>query len=231
MDAELEKYIDDHPSEFDVLPTGRVVCKVTSHEMEPKWEIVQKHLNGSKYKNKKPFFGLESNWYEKYAPYIVVDKKNINKMHCTVTGCKLNKIPYELDKHVQGKKFKRLLAIKLAAEQEAKIKEQKKREKKLAYEAKQAELKASDLAEQIEKESKKNEGGNGNGNGNGDGNGDEQNDGDGGEQQNDGDGEQQQDENNKNENNTNKKKRKRSESGGKKAMKRKKRKKVVKSSK
>eukprot|EP01121_Diplochlamys_sp_Union-15-3_P000293 TRINITY_DN1027_c0_g1_i4.p1 TRINITY_DN1027_c0_g1~~TRINITY_DN1027_c0_g1_i4.p1 ORF type:complete len:251 (-),score=67.55 TRINITY_DN1027_c0_g1_i4:48-731(-) len=227
MDAELEKYIDDHPSEFDVLPTGRVVCKVTSHEMEPKWEIVQKHLNGSKYKNKKPFFGLESNWYEKYAPYIVVDKKNINKMHCTVTGCKLNKIPYELDKHVQGKKFKRLLAIKLAAEQEAKIKEQKKREKKLAYEAKQAELKASDLAEQIEKESKKNEGGNGNGNGNGD----EQNDGDGGEQQNDGDGEQQQDENNKNENNTNKKKRKRSESGGKKAMKRKKRKKVVKSSK
>jgi len=43
-----------------------------------------------------------------FLPYIVPDKRDNKKLHCKLTQRTLNKIPNEIKKHIQGKKFLRL---------------------------------------------------------------------------------------------------------------------------
>ncbi len=62
------------------------------------------HINGKKFKK-----ALE--WYEhdfsKYEPYIVPHKHDPKKLYCTLTKQNLNKIPEEVSKHYEGKRFQR----------------------------------------------------------------------------------------------------------------------------
>lgn len=48
--------------------------------------------------------------YSKYLPYIVDHKRDTKKLFCRLTKTKLNKIPQEVEKHWNGKRFQRLKA-------------------------------------------------------------------------------------------------------------------------
>ncbi|CAD7972923.1 unnamed protein product [Amoebophrya sp. A120] len=45
--------------------------------------------------------------YKKYEPHITAHKKDKTKLFCNLTASVLNKIPIEVEKHVNGKRFKR----------------------------------------------------------------------------------------------------------------------------
>ncbi|CAD7944281.1 unnamed protein product [Amoebophrya sp. A25] len=48
--------------------------------------------------------------YSIYAPHITQHKKMKNALFCNLTASNLNKIPFEVEKHVNGKRFKRAKA-------------------------------------------------------------------------------------------------------------------------
>ena len=83
----------------------RIRCLLTTHEMPARVDAVLSHLNGKKFKKAKDWYKQD---YFKYLPYIVADKKSERHLFCRLTRTTLNKIPKEVEKHVNGQRFMRL---------------------------------------------------------------------------------------------------------------------------
>ena len=69
-------------------------------------DVIFAYLNGSKYKKAAQWY---SSSFEKYAPHIIAHKTDDKKLYCTITKLILNKIPEEIESHMEGKRYKRLL--------------------------------------------------------------------------------------------------------------------------
>lgn len=102
-----------NPSLADVLLSNaflsltidnKILCSITKHEMPPKLDIVLGHINGQKFKKTLEWYNYD---YSEFEPYVVPDRQNPTKLHCKLTGQTLNKIPEEVKKHTNGKKFLR----------------------------------------------------------------------------------------------------------------------------
>lgn len=87
-----------------LLPSNKIKCTVTQHEMPARADVVNAYLLGAKYQKALKWY---NNDFEKYEPHIVADKRDSKKLYCTITGTKLNRIPEEVEKHVNGKRYKR----------------------------------------------------------------------------------------------------------------------------
>lgn len=83
---------------------NKILCDVTGHEMSARGDVVQAYINGKKFKKELEWYKHD---YSEFLPYIVEDKNNSKKLYCKLTRQTLNKIPEEVRKHMQGKRFKR----------------------------------------------------------------------------------------------------------------------------
>ena len=72
--------------------------------MSARADVVQAHINGKKFKKALEWYNFD---YSVFLPHIVEDKRNDKRLYCKVTKQRLNKIPDEVKKHMQGKRFKR----------------------------------------------------------------------------------------------------------------------------
>ena len=102
------------------LGTGKVKCTITKHEMKPVEDIVLQHLQSKRYKLEK---GYQQN-YDYLLPWIQPNPEDHRKLTCTLTGHELNKIPSQLELHVNSKRFIRL---KKEGEEKLRVKEERKR--------------------------------------------------------------------------------------------------------
>eukprot|EP00961_Rhodomonas_salina_P187944 2536624-Rhodomonas_salina.2 len=113
---ELWKSFIDMHEDLELLESGKCRCKVTGHEMKPLKDVVEvsagvrgrelAHLNGKRYKKEKAKRAAEKYDFEKYAPDIVQSRKDPRKLFCHLTKTVLNKVPEELELHVNGRRFK-----------------------------------------------------------------------------------------------------------------------------
>jgi len=85
---------------------GRIQCVYTKHEMPANIYILKMHLSGKKFKMAKECYSMD---YTKYEPHIVPHKSNNKKLFCKVTKLEINKIPAQVENHVNGP-LKRALA-------------------------------------------------------------------------------------------------------------------------
>ncbi len=83
----------------------RVRCDLTQHELVPTKEAIETYLKTKKFIKAKDWYCYD---YSKYEPYIVVHRRKPKCLYCNVTNTILNRIPAEVEKHVNGKRFKRL---------------------------------------------------------------------------------------------------------------------------
>jgi hypothetical protein len=92
-----------HPY-LSLQPSNRILCAVTKHEMPPDAACIEAHLNGKKFKKALEWYSHD---YRQYEPHIIQHKKDSKKLYCLLTKQALNKIPEEVKKHVNGKRFLR----------------------------------------------------------------------------------------------------------------------------
>ncbi|KAE8884632.1 hypothetical protein PF003_g31240 [Phytophthora fragariae] len=84
---------------------ARVKCSLTQHEMLPRMDVIETHLKSKKFVKARDWYCHD---YAQYEPYIVPHRRLTKSLFCNVTGTILNRIPSEVEKHVQGKRYKRL---------------------------------------------------------------------------------------------------------------------------
>ncbi|GMF38270.1 unnamed protein product [Phytophthora fragariaefolia] len=83
----------------------RVKCGLTQHEMLPRADVIEAHLRSKKFIKARDWYCHD---YSQYEPYIVPHRRLPKSLYCNVTGTILNRIPSEVEKHVQGKRYKRM---------------------------------------------------------------------------------------------------------------------------
>lgn len=119
-----------HKKVVSLLPSNKVKCAVTGHEMPPDVTVVQNHLNGKKLKKALAKQGQD---LTRFLPHIVPNVEDEKKMFCKLTGFTLNPNADEIERHMGGRKFIRLRGEfeELAALKAKKIeaKEERKKEK------------------------------------------------------------------------------------------------------
>ena len=101
---ELETLVANHEHLTFIRNGERVQCTLTKHELLTDVAAVRNHLKSKAYR-KATWYAHD---YTKYEPYVVAHKRDPKKLYCTLTKMPLNRIPDQIVKHVNGKKFKRL---------------------------------------------------------------------------------------------------------------------------
>ena len=94
-------------SDAEMMESGKVRCLVTGHEMPARLDAIQQHFNGKRYKNAKARAKYD---FKKHEPWIVEHKKNPHLLYCTLTKQPVTKQERAVEGHINGKKYKRLLA-------------------------------------------------------------------------------------------------------------------------
>ncbi len=72
--------------------------------MSARADVVYHYVNGKKFKKDTQWYSYD---FTQFLPYIVPDKGSEKHFRCLLTQQKLNKIPEEIKKHMNGKKFLR----------------------------------------------------------------------------------------------------------------------------
>ncbi|KAG1687770.1 hypothetical protein DVH05_004639 [Phytophthora capsici] len=111
VDSAVQKFLKKN--EFlEVVESGegenkrvRIKCQLTQHEMLPRVDLIEQHLKSKKFIKARDWYCHD---YSQYEPYIVPHRRLSKSLYCNVTGTILNRIPSEVEKHVNGKRYKRM---------------------------------------------------------------------------------------------------------------------------
>jgi hypothetical protein len=99
----VAEFLGLYKNEFKLTSTNKVRSKITKHEMSVSIDVINSYFNSKKYAMAKEWHAFNAEQYD----YIIPHKSDKNKMWCQLTNGPLNKIPAQILKHVQGKKFMR----------------------------------------------------------------------------------------------------------------------------
>jgi len=105
LDSAVASFVDEH-SDAEMLPSGKVRCTVTRHEIPAKLDMLEAHWTGKKYAMKKAQSKYDFTVHE---PWIVAHKKDANLLYCTLTKQPMSRQPKTVEGHIKGKRFQRLL--------------------------------------------------------------------------------------------------------------------------
>ncbi|XP_002741776.1 surfeit locus protein 2-like [Saccoglossus kowalevskii] len=108
ISVELRDFLKLHPKIEIREGSNIVICRLTGHEMPGNLDIVKKHTEGKKYRRLKD----ENNFdYEIYKPHLVPSYKrgHEQQLFCLLTLRHINKQPSHVEKHVNGKRYRKAL--------------------------------------------------------------------------------------------------------------------------
>mmetsp|Transcript_28571 Transcript_28571/g.48289 ORF Transcript_28571/g.48289 Transcript_28571/m.48289 type:complete len:207 (+) Transcript_28571:138-758(+) len=102
--ATVADFLQIYKEEFVLTPSNKVRSVITGHEMSVSIEVINSYFNSKKYKMATQWHAFNVDEYD----YIIPHKSDKTKMWCQLTQKPLNKIPEQILKHVNGKKYIRL---------------------------------------------------------------------------------------------------------------------------
>jgi len=129
-DKKLAKEVAKH-SDFEVLPSGKIHCNLTGHDLMPRADDFAAYLTSKSYKMAQD----RNHDFTQYAPHQVDYNKDPKKLYCRITHRVLDKLKSVVEKHVNGRKYKKTLQEYLETQTK---KEESKKKKELQAQAAQA---------------------------------------------------------------------------------------------
>ncbi|KAM4664799.1 surfeit locus protein 2 isoform 1-T1 [Discoglossus pictus] len=107
LPADVEAFIQQHPS-LKLVEGNKIRCSLTGHELPCRLPELISFTNGKKYKRltKTTTSTID---YSNLAPHIVPSTKNPHQLFCKLTLRHINKLPEHIQKHVEGKRYRRAL--------------------------------------------------------------------------------------------------------------------------
>eukprot|EP00965_Chrysotila_dentata_P182532 6027322-Pleurochrysis_carterae.AAC.1 len=113
---DVSSFVAAH-DDAEVLPSGKIRCTSTGHEVVADLSLLQAYWTGKRYKKQ---VALKAYDFDQHLPWIVPHTKNPHLLYCTLTRRPISRQPKTVEGHVSSLKFKRLLeAEKQRAQAEA----------------------------------------------------------------------------------------------------------------
>lgn len=106
----LKQWLAAHLQDVIFLDNGRIQFPATGHETPCKLDLLEAHVQGKKFQNKKLAKGVDTRFDPaEFAPYIRPHRTNPGKMYCTLTSFILNRNREELRHHLSGRRVQNIL--------------------------------------------------------------------------------------------------------------------------
>ncbi|EAR88431.1 surfeit locus protein (macronuclear) [Tetrahymena thermophila SB210] len=120
MSTEIIEIVKSNPY-FEILENGKIRCKLTNHEMNPDVSKYNEYIKSKGYQK-----AIEKDFdFDQYKPHIVPFKgAEEHFLWCHLTQTKVPRMKNVILRHVEGKKYQRLLSLFNQKKQE---REQKKK--------------------------------------------------------------------------------------------------------
>ncbi|KAL4469557.1 hypothetical protein ABPG74_004810 [Tetrahymena malaccensis] len=120
MSTEIIELVKSNPY-FEILENGKIRCKLTNHEMNPDVSKYNEYIKSKGYQK-----AIEKDFdFDQYKPHIVPFKgAEEHFLWCHLTQTKVPRMKNVILRHVEGKKYQRLLSLFNQKKQE---REQKKK--------------------------------------------------------------------------------------------------------
>ncbi|XP_054749377.2 surfeit locus protein 2-like [Lytechinus pictus] len=86
----------------------KVKCSLTGHELPCRLAELEKYTNGKRFKTAQD---RDKDKFEQYKPHIVPSTKKgrENQLFCTLTVRHINRVPAHVERHVNGRRYKKAL--------------------------------------------------------------------------------------------------------------------------
>jgi len=126
----LDDFLTKHREEIEELPNGKILCKITNHELPKRLNLLQAHWQGKAFHRAMLKKAKEPIKMEDYAGVLKKHKVSNTQVYCGLTRRSLPNDKTAVQKHLQGRRYKNALA--------------KKSKKKLNEEAKEKEVEDED---------------------------------------------------------------------------------------
>mmetsp|Transcript_9200 Transcript_9200/g.27706 ORF Transcript_9200/g.27706 Transcript_9200/m.27706 type:complete len:277 (-) Transcript_9200:1415-2245(-) len=103
----IEKFVQAHKEEAELLENGKVRCTVTGHELVSNIDVLNNYWSGKALQKARRRSKQTEIDLKEFLPFIVTDKTQPEKfVVCTLTSTRLNRDEKEIRNHIQGRKFK-----------------------------------------------------------------------------------------------------------------------------
>ncbi|XP_072017755.1 surfeit locus protein 2-like isoform X2 [Amphiura filiformis] len=108
VSGEIQTYLKKHPSLKYCKESKKIKCDLSGHEIPCKLDALKSYIEGKKYTKLRA--QQEFN-YKKYEPHIVQSNKKSHEhqLFCKLTVRHLNRVPSHVEKHVNGRRYKKAL--------------------------------------------------------------------------------------------------------------------------
>jgi len=110
--ASTLKILENFPGIFEILEGNKKVrCILTKHEIPYNEDAISKYTAGKKflrvYKGLKAPDKFSQKIDVKYKEFFIPSKKSKSRVYCTLTKKEINNIPHEIERCIDGYKFKK----------------------------------------------------------------------------------------------------------------------------
>ncbi|CAN0380747.1 unnamed protein product [Pylaiella littoralis] len=105
-DASKPVHVMDLLKQFDFLSIGlkgKIHCALTNRDLPLNSVAIQQHVNSKKLKKEREWYNAD---FSKYEPFIVAHKTHPKLLFCKLTHIELNRIPKQVEAHVNGKRYR-----------------------------------------------------------------------------------------------------------------------------
>ncbi|EFA83822.1 hypothetical protein PPL_02890 [Heterostelium album PN500] len=109
MNKEIEEFLKQHNDFVFDSKINKIRCETTKHEIPLRLDQLKIHLNSKSYKNAI----IDQYDFTKYAPNIVPSTSHERRLYCKITKKELNKVPEEIERHINGRQYKSIINERL----------------------------------------------------------------------------------------------------------------------
>jgi len=116
-DVTLDDFLTNHREEIEELSNGRILCKITKHELPKRLDLLQAHWQGKAFKRAQAQKEKEPVNLEDYE-FLKPHKKSNQQVYCKLTKRAIPNDKLAIRKHIQGRRFKNAMAKKSKQKEE-----------------------------------------------------------------------------------------------------------------
>ncbi|XP_012669704.1 surfeit locus protein 2 [Clupea harengus] len=105
LPTDLKDFLQNHPF-LQVIDANKIKCTLNGHEFPCNLIELKNFTSGKKFKKLSAVAEFD---YSQYEPHVVSSRKEPNHLFCKLTLRHINRLPHQVLRHVNGKRFQKAL--------------------------------------------------------------------------------------------------------------------------
>jgi hypothetical protein len=105
--SNVRSFLKEYAGDFEITPYKKLHCVWTGHDLLPNLDKLKTHVATSRFTTAKKSSQVDLSQYQHIVPH----KRSAHRCYCLLTRRELNKNREEIEKHINGRRYKAALSF------------------------------------------------------------------------------------------------------------------------